>query len=105
MKIKEGVKFQPEFIFREAFIKADKIYEKHGQELVITRGREWAENSSPGSLHPYGLAHDFRTKYFDELTQQKVYLDLRDELGTQFTVIKKQTHIHVQLNLNAQPKQ
>jgi hypothetical protein len=100
MKVKDGVQLKDlQFVMREVLINADKIWEENGKELVVTSTADSVH--SAGSLHPYGLAVDFRTKYFDEVTKQKVYKKLIEKLGDRFTVISEPTHIHVQLNLQA----
>jgi hypothetical protein len=100
MKVKDGVQLKDlQFVMREVLINADEIWEEEGQELVITSTAESVHSSS--SLHPYGLAIDLRTRYFDDLTKQKVYKKLIKKLGERFTVISEPTHIHVQLNLQA----
>jgi hypothetical protein len=99
MKIKEGVDFKPEFIMREVLINAEEIWKENGQELVVTSCRDGVH--SAGSLHYYGLALDFRTRYFDDVNKQKVYKQLIKKLGDKYTVISENTHIHVQLNLKA----
>jgi hypothetical protein len=101
MKVKEGVKLSGlEFIMRKVLIDADKIWEENNQELVVTSTTESVHSAS--SLHYFGLAVDLRTRYFDDVTKQKVYKTLIKELGEKYTVILEPTHIHVQLNLSAQ---
>lgn len=105
MKIKEGASIQGiQFVMREVLINADRIWRENGQELVITAGTDGMHSAA--SLHYYGLALDFRTKYFDDIARKRVYKLLLEELGDRFTVILEDTHIHVQLNLKAnQPQQ
>lgn len=101
MKTKEGVKLAGlEFIMREVLINADEIWSDNGQELVVTSTTESVHSAA--SLHYYGLAVDFRTRYFDDITKQKVYKQLLKKLGDKYTVVSEPTHIHVQLNLQAQ---
>jgi hypothetical protein len=104
MKIKENVQMIGIQMSMQYPMKAAaKIWEDNGQELVITRGTEHAENSSPGSYHYFGHAIDFRTSYFDDVTKQRVYETLSEQLGAQYRVLLKPTHIHVQIN--PQPQQ
>lgn len=104
MKTKDGVKLAGlEFIMREVLIEADKIWTEHGQELVVTSTTESVHSAT--SLHYYGLAVDFRTKYFDDLVKQKVYKALLKKLGDKYIVVLEPTHIHVQLNLKVQQQQ
>lgn len=103
MKVKDGVELSGlEFIMREVLIQADEIWSENGQELVVTSTNDWADNRTAGSLHPYGLAVDFRTRYFDDVTKQKAYKQLLKKLGDKYIVISEPSHIHVQLNLQAQ---
>jgi hypothetical protein len=100
MKVKDGVKLRDlQFIMREVLITADKIWSKYGQELVVTSTGEGVH--SPGSLHYYGLAVDFRNHYFNDKTKKLAYKDLLKELGDRYTVILEDTHVHVQVNLKA----
>jgi len=95
MKIKDGVIMAGlDIKMRPALIAAGNIWRKHGQELVITAGLE-GEHSA-GSLHYYGLALDFRTRYFEEYIGQDniVIMELRDALGKDFDVIRHSTHCH-----------
>jgi biotin synthase-like enzyme len=103
MKIKENVQMIGlQMSMKYPMEAAAKIWEENGQELVITRGTEYAENSSAGSYHYFGHALDFRTSYFDDVTKQRVYEELSEVLGAQFRVLIKPTHIHVQINPQAQ---
>jgi len=79
------------------------VYAEYGQkEVVITAGNEcWDSDGvwihSPGSLHPYGLALDFRTRVFsseDKLIVYKVLRDILKPLG--FDVIVHVSHIHIE---------
>ena len=95
MQIKEGANIQGlDIRMRPALITADAIWKKFDQELVITAGLDGAH--SAGSLHYYGLALDFRTRYFDKATRTLVANMLRSELGSDFDVIEHSTHIHVE---------
>jgi hypothetical protein len=100
MKVKENVKLDGlQFIMREVLIHADEIWTDNGQELVVTSTTDSVHSAA--SLHYYGLAVDFRTKYFDNLTKHKVYKKLVKQLGDRYTVVLEPTHIHVQVNLQA----
>ena len=88
---------------RQVMIAADYIWTKYGEECVITAGREAVDSTgklihSPRSLHPYGKALDFRTRYFTEDIKQKVGNDLRASLGVDYDVILHSSHIHVEFD-------
>ncbi len=98
-------------IMRHAMKWADIVWRNLGRECVITAGTEAVKDGalihSPGSLHPMGLALDFRTRYFDDggdeaadkleshLNHTNSYLDTG-----QFQVIQHKTHIHVEFEPN-----
>lgn len=97
MKIKDGVNIQGlDIKIRPALIAANKIWKKYGQELVVTCGLDGMH--SAGSLHYYGLALDFRTRYFEKGTARYVAESLQKELGNDFDVIHHKTHIHVEFD-------
>lgn len=97
MKIKQGVIMSGlDIRMREALITADLVWSAHGQELVVTSALEGTH--SPGSLHYYGLALDFRTYYFDEKTLASVYsryCSMLEKYGC-YVAVKEPDHIHVQ---------
>ena len=79
------------------------VYAEYGQkEVVITAGNEcWTAKGvwihSPGSLHPYGLALDFRSRVFSEADQLIIYKVLRDILRPLgFDVVPHKTHFHIE---------
>jgi len=95
MKIKEGASIQGlDIRMRPALIVADRIWKELGQELVVTSGLD-GEHSA-GSLHYYGRAVDFRTRYFNEREVADAKLFLSRALGPDFDVILHSTHIHVE---------
>ena len=96
MKIKEGVILAGlDIKMRPVLIKADRIWFEHGQELVVTSGLEGTH--SAGSLHYYGLALDFRTRYFDDKqVVEDVYDILSRSLSVNYDVVLHSTHIHVE---------
>lgn len=95
MKVKDGVLlFGLQLEMREVLIEADIVYKKHGQELVVTSTTDGVH--SPGSMHPYGYAIDFRTWYFDSEEQIKVRDELADALGDMYDVVLETTHLHVE---------
>lgn len=93
MKIKDGaILVGLDIKMRPALIAADKIWAVLGQELIVTAGLE-GEHSA-GSLHYYGLALDFRTRYFTDIEAQDAESRLRNSLGSDFDIIRHSTHIH-----------
>ena len=100
MKIKNGANIQGINIkVRPILIAADRIWQKYGQELVVTSGMD--STHSAGSLHYYGLALDLRTRYFDNNTKKKVVEELREILGCDYDVILHPSHIHVEYDPNS----
>jgi len=99
MKIKDSASLQGlQIEMRPVLIAADAIWKKHGKELVVTSGTDGAH--SAGSLHYYGLALDFRTRYFDAETKALVAKELRNHLPSFYHVVDHDTHIHVECDPN-----
>lgn len=96
MKIKEGASLQGlQYEMREVLIAADKAWKDNGQELVITSGTDGAH--SAGSLHYYGRALDFRTRYFSEEAKAEALHALQVSLDDSlYDIVKHSTHIHVE---------
>lgn len=98
MEIKKCANIQNiDIRMRPVLIAADKIWRNHGQELVVTAGLDGVH--SAGSLHYYGLALDFRTRYFDEATRERVAEELKKAFGKTglfYDVVSHSTHIHVE---------
>ena len=95
MEIKEGVIMAGlQIEMRQPLVKANKIWRDHNQELVVTSALDGVH--SEGSLHYYGYALDFRTRYFSATTRRIVAAELRDALGSDYQVIEHNTHIHVE---------
>ena len=95
MKLKDGVTLAGiDIRMRIALIAAEKIWQKLGQELVVTSARD-GEHSA-GSLHYYGLALDFRTRDFTAQSARTAQETLSDALGISFDVVMATDHIHVE---------
>jgi len=96
MKTKFGVSlFGLDIKMRPALIAIGRLWRLYGKEAVITETT--GGKHSDGSLHPFGLAVDVRTRYFDQQTKEKVYNGLLKALhGQQFDVVLHNTHIHVE---------
>lgn len=82
---------------RKVLKTAAELWAEHGQTIVVTSGLEGTH--SPGSLHYYGYALDFRSRYFSPETVAKLCDQLRSALGTDYLVLDEKTHIHVQCQL------
>lgn len=95
MKIKDGVQMAGlSILMRPVLKEADRIWKKHGHELVITCGLDGTH--SAGSYHYYGLALDLRNKYFTDSEKQIVHDELQESLGKTYVVVTERTHVHVQ---------
>jgi hypothetical protein len=98
MKLKEnvnmaGLKLQ----MRKALMAANQVWSENGQELVVTSALDGEH--SPSSLHYYGYALDFRTRYFDDKTLPKViheYSEALRYLDVAYRMVVHDTHIHVE---------
>jgi hypothetical protein len=98
VKIKDGATLQGlKLRMRPVLQAAERIWRNNGQELVVTSGTDGTH--SAGSLHYYGYALDFRTRYFEEQDRYKVFKELSDDLrikNRDYCVIWHPTHIHVE---------
>ena len=100
MILKDGVNIWGlDISMRPVLANAEKIWRKYGQELVVTSARD--NIHSAGSVHYYGYALDFRTKYFDnEEDVWQIVHELSSALGDKYRVIYEtdrpgHEHIHV----------
>lgn len=101
MKVKDGVRLSDlQLPMRVVLIEADKLWKSEGFELVVTSTGDGVH--SPGSLHPYGYAVDFRTWANDQGAQwgmdfkQRMAQKLNQRIGSDYQVLPKRTHIHVE---------
>lgn len=95
MKIKEGVVLAGlDIKMRRVLIEAEDVWHFHGEELVVTSGLEGTHSAY--SFHYYGLALDFRHRYFSEDVRKIAVEDLQLALGKSFDVVLEKTHIHVE---------
>ena len=83
-------------VMRRVLRMAERVWRENGREegVTITAGLDGIH--SAGSWHYYGLAVDFRTRYFTEEVEQKVYDALRASLPG-YDVVKHESHIHVEV--------
>lgn len=97
MRLKTGVKIQgirPELLF--ALNVADRVYNTHGEELVITSIKDGKHKV--GSKHYSGDAADLRIKFFTEPKKKEVHARLIASLGQDYDVVLHETHIHVEFD-------
>ena len=95
MKIKEGVILSGlRLEMRTALMTAERIWKAFNQELAVTSALDGTHAAC--SLHYYGYALDFRSRYFTEKEKDKVIVLLRKKLPAEFEVITHATHIHVE---------
>lgn len=69
----------------------DKAFAGNG---IITSALEGKH--SPTSLHPKGLAYDFRTRHLSEGSKKALVDWLKEYLGESFDVILEKDHLHVE---------
>lgn len=97
MRLKKGVDpiaLRPEMLL--ALIVADRVYQKHGQELVITSLND--SRHGPTSLHYAGQAADLRTRVFADVLVPVVAQDIREALGNNpdYDIVVEANHIHME---------
>ena len=101
MKIKDGAILAGlQLEMRQLLIVADKVYKEFKQELVITCGLDGVH--SPGSLHYYGYALDFRTHYFTPNEKRQVFDAITDIIANTspyYDIIIHSTHIHSEYDI------
>lgn len=105
MKTKKGVSIEGlDIRMRPVLIAAERIWIDHVNECVITAGTKFTYDNgkfihSVESLHPFGLALDLRTRYFEGYGEiEEVAEKLRKELGPEFDVVIEDDHIHVEFD-------
>lgn len=97
MQIKKGAMISGlTLVMRPVLVYANQIWNKYGQELVVTSGLDGTH--SAGSLHYYGLAVDFRSRYFNKKLQKQVVKELQNALGGDYDVVLHRTHIHAEFD-------
>ena len=102
MIIKKGVSLEGLHVsMRLVLAFAESTYLSFGKEAVITSGTEGHvldKVHGISSYHYYGMALDFRTRFFDDATAMKVADKLRSMLGSKYSVVCEGNQIHVQYN-------
>ena len=89
-----GIKYPIRKVFKEA----DKIYARHGHELVLTCGTNGEH--SPASYHSFGYAVDLRTNFFGSTQAEVVAKELDEALGKYYDVVLHTTHMHVEFDVS-----
>ncbi len=93
--LKDGVSLadlKPEM--QTVLIVADEVYDRHGQEVVVTSHKDGGH--SPQSKHYSGYALDLRTRYFDREQVPVVATDMRAALGDDYDVVVHGSHLHIE---------
>jgi len=88
-----GLKVQMQPVLKNA----EKIWESRGKGLVITSARDGIH--SAGSLHYYGYAVDLRASEAWGYTPTEITVlveELHSELGSDYQIIRHDSHIHVE---------
>lgn len=94
-------------MWRAALVIEAVHWEMTGRESVITRGVEHAKKSIPTSLHPDGLALDYRTWYVRSTSpvgagigvngEEAFAEEVRNRLGDEYDVVViPGSHMHVE---------
>lgn len=99
MELKPGVILAGlDLRMRPALLAAERIWREHGRPegVTVTSGLDGVH--SAGSLHYYGLAVDFRIRYWLRPESREVAQELRSALVSNagFDVILESDHIHVE---------
>ena len=84
----------------DAALLIEPIMVKHGQECVITSGRDSVHGRN--SRHYIGMALDFRTRDLNPNDYVKIADKVRKVLGEQYFSQVESNHLHVQWNGKAE---
>lgn len=96
MKLKDGVDIRGlHLLMRPVLRAAELIWKNNGQQEGVTVTSAVDGVHSADSWHYYGLALDFRTRYFSEIRKDVVIKQLRSALPD-YDVVAHNTHIHVE---------
>lgn len=85
---------QPEMV--AAFPIIDATYMRLGYEAILTSGTEGEHGT--GSLHPKGLATDWRTRHMRQDLKPQLVKWLKQNLGREYDVILEKDHLHVEFD-------
>ncbi len=99
MIIKRNVIMPDKLVMRKVIVQANDVWKTLKRELVITSGKEGTHSAR--SLHYYGYAVDFRSRFWRSKIQTEAAEELSRRLGPDYVVIdhkKFPVHIHVGYN-------
>ena len=91
IKVKKGVNMDLCMPMSKPLSALAEIFSSFGKDLVITDARAPRKSRS---LHPLGLAFDFRTRHLNDVEKDIIIYILRLMEG--YDVIEYKTHIHVE---------
>ena len=83
---------QPQLVL--AALRVEEICKTYGVACWITSGSDGRHKAA--SLHPKGLALDFRTRDLMEDDKNGFFHDVKDALGIEFDVVLELDHLHVE---------
>ena len=83
-------------VMRAVLRAAESVWITHGisEGVTVTSGLDGVHSAA--SWHPYGLALDLRTKYFDSFVKTEVEADMREKLPG-YDIVMHSTHMHVEV--------
>ena len=97
MKLKDGASLVGvQWQTFDAAIKVEACYALCGVETVITSGTDDAAGRLPNSLHPKGLALDFRSYTVPAALRMKLVKNIKAALSADYDVVDESDHIHVE---------
>ncbi len=86
-----GLQIEMQVVLKEM----DRLYAVEGENLWVTAGTDGQH--SPGSLHYFGRALDFRTRFFSEAIALEIANKVRKLLPDNYDVVlHKGSHIHIE---------
>lgn len=88
---------QPEM--SSVFPVIDSTYAQMGYEAILTSGTDGVHG--PGSLHPKGLATDWRTRHMRENLLPILVSSLKQNLGgdrREYDVVLEDDHLHIEFD-------
>lgn len=89
---------QPEIVL--AIMLTATVYEDLGYRFVIT---DLVADRSAASFHPVGLAFDCRIWDVPSDKIGELVTAISEALGTEFDVVLKETHIHIEMDISDAP--
>lgn len=95
MILKTGVRLTgitPQIVLA-MFVTAE-IYQRYGQELVITSVND--SKHKAGSKHYEGNGFDCRTSYFTLSSQKTIIEKLKERLDESYDIVLEKDHIHIE---------